>query len=401
MALTVLYAFTASYAPHIYQKTLFRCRDVFIYQIYSNKPIRKTVMSRLLSLILLSLLAMPSGADVLQLKADSPKDYVVVKGDTLWDISAKFLTSPWRWPELWQVNQQISDPHWIYPGDKISLIYINGKPQLVVNRAKPQLVMTRHGRKVRRAPPIPTIELSKIRHYLTQQQIISATKLSELPLLIGSENDSLFYKNNDIIFVNSSLPVGAQVGIYRRGKQYRSPISDQPLGLEMVLVAKAHVTVDADTSRLKLREVLEQVNNGHFVMALPQQPFPEVFMLQAAAVDIKSVVIDSAKYFRESGINDVVIIDGGHKQGIKQGHVFAIYQPGKVQYINSEGMVKDPLTYRTIDKVKSYFVSAYDQKLPNVYRGRLMVFKSFEYLSYALITDVSKPIRSGDELIKP
>ena len=79
------------------------------------------------------LLAQPVLSDVL--RADHPEQYVVVKGDTLWDISARFLEKPWLWPQIWKKNPQVQNPDLIYPGDSIRLTYVDGKPYLTVNEA--------------------------------------------------------------------------------------------------------------------------------------------------------------------------------------------------------------------------------------------------------------------------
>ncbi len=357
-------------------------------------------MLRLLIALLLLVLAPLTLADVLKLKKDSPQTYVVVKGDTLWDISAKYLNSPWRWPELWGYNKQIADPHWIYPGDKISLIYVNGKPKLVVNKSKPKLTMSRHGRKSSKIKPIPTLALEDIEQFLTHSQVATAAQLENAPVLVGSERDTLFYKKHDIIFANKSLIAGKKYGIYRKGRSFVSPASQTHLGTELELVGRAVVTVNAAISRLEILEVESEINNGQLLMPL-LDTLPAYFMPKAAAKDIKSSVIATATYFKETGKNNVVIIDGGKAQNIDVGSVFSIYQPGKIQFVDSDGTVRDPMSYRSYDNVRAYFIDDESQRLPNVYRGELMVFRSFENLSYALVTNIIRPVRNGDDLINP
>ncbi|MGB0836394.1 MAG: LysM peptidoglycan-binding domain-containing protein [Psychrobium sp.] len=342
-----------------------------------------------------------ANADELKVKADSPKRYVVVKGDTLWDISSKFLSTPWRWPELWGMNKQIADPHWIFPGDVLNLVMVDGKPRLVVERGKPKLKMTRHGRKSRKVNPIPTIPLEDIQQHLTEHQVVTLGEYDDLPVLVGAERNSVFYKNTDIVFVNQKLVKDAKYGLYSRGRVFSSPKTNQTLGLELNLIATGVAVESADISQLQLTSVKSQVSNGAVIMPLPEDDLPAYFMPEAAPADLASEVIGSAKLYRESGLHNVVIIDGGSEQGIKQGNVFSAYQPGKIQFVDSEGVVRDPATYRSYDRIKAYFVDDESQKLPNVYRGKVMVFRSFSNLSYALIIDIKRPVRLGDELINP
>jgi len=365
-----------------------------------NYYYKDIVMLRLL-IVLCSLALTPlTLADVLKLKKDAPQTYIVVKGDTLWDISSKFLNSPWRWPELWSFNRQISDPHWIYPGDNISLVYVNGKPTLVINKSKPNLTMNRHGRKSSKIKPIPTVSLEDIAQFLTHSLVVSSGQLSDAPVLVGSERNTLFYKKHDIIFANKSLVAGTKYGIYRKGRSFVSPASKAQLGTELELVGRATVTVSAAISRLKINDVESEIKNGHLLMPLVEE-LPAYFMPKAAAPQIKSSVIGSATYYRETGKHNVVIIDGGTAQSIEVGSVFSIYQPGKIQFVDGDGNVRAPMSYNSYDDVKAYFIDDESQRLPNVYRGELMVFRSFENLSYALVTNIIRPVRTGDDLINP
>lgn len=359
-------------------------------------------MLRLVVLLVVSFLAFTAKADVLQVKKNSPTNYVVVKGDTLWDISAKFLKSPWRWPEIWGYNSQIADPHWIYPGDLISLIYVDGKPRLTINRRKQQLKMSPHGRIENKLQPIPTLPLSEISNYLTHQQIVTNDQLGELALVIGSERDTLFYKLNDIIYVNRELPVGGQYGIYRHDRSFRSPKNNDFLGHELELTGVARVVKSAKVSRLELLSINSEIKSGQIVMMLADNDtLPAFFTPQAAPSEIMSTIVATGNHYQNVGKNNVVVIDGGSDQGIAAGQVFSIYRAGSVQVIDENNHVRSPQTMRAYDKLKSYFVSRHELELPDVYRGKLMVFRSFNKVSYALITELDRPVHIGHELINP
>lgn len=128
---------------------------------------------------------------------------------------------------------------------------------------------------------------------------------------------------------------------------------------------------------------------------------PVYFLPTPAANNVLSTIIDSGGRYREMGKNTVVIIAGGSEQGIVEGSVFSVYRPGSVQVIDENNRVRGPLELRRYDRIKGYFVGQDELQLPDVYRGKLMVFRSFNKLSYALITDLASPIHRGDELINP
>jgi hypothetical protein len=326
----------------------------------------------------------------------------VVKGDTLWDISAKFLKSPWRWPEIWGYNSQIADPHWIYPGDVISLIYVDGKPKLIIEKKKRQFKMAPHGRLVNKSQPIPTLPLADIRQYLTDSQIVATEQLDKLPLVVGSERATMFYKVGDIIYANQQLPVGGQYGIYSRDRRFSLPDSAELLGHELELTGVARVTVSAAISRLELLSTNAAVKKGQLIMELSENDtLPAYFLPQPAAKNVTSTILASGDRFREIGKYSVVIITGGTEQGIQEGSVFSVYHPGTVQIIDAKNQVRGPLELRRYDHIKAYFVDQEQVQLPEIYRGRLMVFRTFDKVSYALVTELASPMRQGDELISP
>jgi nucleoid-associated protein YgaU len=126
---------------------------------------------------LLALLLLAAGglaqADV-QLKDGHPDRYTVVKGDTLWDISGRFLRQPWKWPEIWHANPQVENPHLIYPGDQLSLVYIDGQPRLMLNRGESRgtIKLSPQVRSTPMAEAIPTIPLEAINSFLLSTRII-------------------------------------------------------------------------------------------------------------------------------------------------------------------------------------------------------------------------------------
>src|SRR5690554_4306731 len=122
-----------------------------------------------------------------ELNSNHPDQYTVVKGDTLWDISGKFLRQPWKWPEIWHANPQVKNPHLIYPGDVLSLVYIDGKPRLVLNRGTGGTIKLSPGiRKTPMAEAIPSIPLEAINSFLLSNRIIdSKEKFEDAPYVVA------------------------------------------------------------------------------------------------------------------------------------------------------------------------------------------------------------------------
>ena len=136
-------------------------------------------------------------ADTLSLKKDHPATYTVVKGDTLWDISSYFLNSPWLWPRLWQANNQIENPHLIYPGDVLSLIWVNGEPQLTRKRLKK---LSPTPRLAEKHEPIPTISLQAISAFLSRDHVIDPSLIKTAPRLLGDAIATPRFFEGDVFY---------------------------------------------------------------------------------------------------------------------------------------------------------------------------------------------------------
>jgi LysM domain len=149
------------------------------------------MLKRLLAVLTAMLLTLATFAYAAELRGDHPSTYTVVKGDTLWDISARFLTQPWLWPEIWQANPQVKNPHLIYPGDVLSLVYINGQPRISVEAPA--------GPQIRYGDPIDTIPLSEIVDWLKQSTIVQDP--TTFPYIVGVEEDHLITSEGSVVFV--------------------------------------------------------------------------------------------------------------------------------------------------------------------------------------------------------
>ena len=360
-------------------------------------------MMRIVLWCCLSLWSVVAWADVLTLKESHPQTYVVKKGDTLWDISALFLKSPWRWPELWQINPQIADPHWIYPGDTLSLIFIDGQPRLVIGqRAKQQLKASPRGRKTLKNGPIPTIPLSAISQYLSHRKVLLADELDGTPMITGGERKAIFYAKRDVVFVNAELPKGALYGVYRDGRQLVDPNTGEFLGQEIELVAAGRI-IDSDAiSRLALVSSEMEVRPGYRLLLLDTDDhLPAYFMPQAAPAPTLGQIIALDGDVREVGRNAVVVLNIGAEQGAAPGQVLSAYHPGAVMVSSAQGIPKYPEDLGAYDNLMSYFVAENSIVQPDVFRGNVMIFNVFDKVSYAIISELARPVRVEDIVSNP
>ncbi|WP_028767807.1 LysM peptidoglycan-binding domain-containing protein [Shewanella fidelis] len=337
-------------------------------------------------------------ADTLTLKSGHPDSYVVKKGDTLWDISATFLNDPWRWPKLWGVNPQVANPHLIYPGDKLTLVFIDGEPRLVM---KPHVRKSPEGRISAKDGAIPAIDLSLIQPYLLQNRVVDGDWFEQQPKVMGGESSSKFHVTSDIIYVHGKLAVGAKLGVYAEGREFTNSEGDS-LGLEVVLSASGRVIESGEVSKVKLLSNLRETEAGYRVLPIEDDSLMSAyFMPRAAQLAEPATVLASGKDVRAMGKLDVVYLDKGANDGVATGDVFSIFKDGKVVVIDSDGTPVQPYERNRYDKILANLSSDSAVKMPDLYRGELMVFKVFDKTSMGIILVNERPVRVADKLTNP
>ena len=182
-----------------------------------------------------------------------PDRYVVVKGDTLWDISERFLDNPWLWPEVWHVNPQIENPHLIYPGDIITLVYIDGKPQLRIQRGKGTFKLSPQARVERLDKAIPTIPVDAIQQFLSQPLVADQSTLMDAAYVVSSADEHLIVGMGDRIYVRGIAEEdGNRHHIFRPGGPYVDPETKEILGYEAMYLGDGTVDKFGDPSTLTL-----------------------------------------------------------------------------------------------------------------------------------------------------
>ncbi len=354
--------------------------------------LKKTAVCQLLLAILLGLTSFLASAHDLALTKNYPSTYVVKKGDTLWDISGMYLQHPWDWPELWQVNPQINNPHLIYPGDVLTLVFIDGKPRLVLNRGEMKLSPTIRTSEL--GAPIAAIPADVLSSFLSRSRVVGEEDLESAPYVLAGSDHRILGSAGDRLYGRG--PFDTQMnfyGIYRGGKSYTDPVTDEFLGLQALEIGtgkiigqrpakdKGEKTDYTDlVATVALNYTAEEVRVGDRFLPVEREEIPSTFYPKQPDQDLKGLIIAVEGGVSNVGPYDVVTVNLGSREGAKIGDVLAIKRQGE--------KVSDPFKR---DKVT----------LPNERAGLMMVFKVFEKVSYGLVLEADQGLMVMDEVTNP
>jgi nucleoid-associated protein YgaU len=359
-------------------------RPAFTQAAFASRRARYGLaLGALLAAALLLTLLAPAPARAQSVRDDAPQAYVVKKGDTLWGIADMFLAEPWLWPEVWDVNPQIDNPHLIYPGDTIYLSYVDGRPRLSLRR----------GRDVKLSPQmrvspldlaIPVIPLDQIGAFLLRHRILSADDLAESGYVIAGGQEHLITANGDLIYARGYFPTDERAyGIYRAGDVYRDPITSEILGYQAQDIGNAQAlsSVQDPVVELEITRITEEVRIQDRLLPQEERVLDAMFQPRAPGVDIENgfmIAVDGG--VSQIGTTDIVVLNRGARDGLEVGHVLAIYQTGELVF----------------DEVARANV-----QLPDVRAGLAMVFEVAERASYALVLKSNRPLKVMDKVKNP
>lgn len=339
-------------------------------------------MRSIIGLIFFLAFSFNCGADVVKINSDHPTKHVVVKGDTLWDISAKFLENPWEWPKIWRHNTQIKNPHLIYPGDIITLCFINNQPMLCVNssgRIQPSIRYQDH-----EPEAIAMIPMGAIRPFLSSPKVLNEDDLNNAPYIVAFADEHLIAATNADIYVRSILKRDfMHYTTYRVGETYKDPDTDEVLGYEAIHIADNTVIALGDPATLSTTRALREVRLGDHLIPAEEAELDFNFYPIAPKDKIDATIIASMADSQEIGQFDIVVLNKGSKDGLKSGHILDTVQKGK--------LIKDPYHQTGHELVK----------LPNRKSGSLLVFRTFDRVSYGLIMHALRNIRLLDKVRTP
>jgi len=322
------------------------------------------------------------------LQPSAPETYVVRKGDTLWGIAKRFLKNPWYWPEIWHSNPDIRNPHLIYPGDVISLYYVNGEPRLGIN-------MQRVPGDTKLKPRIRTypleekdvgIAIQAVKPFLIRPQVVSEEALEAAPHVLDSRDARLIYGSGDQVYVHgldNGYP-GQRFSVFRPGKPLVDPKTGERLGFEAIHASEAELIREGDPATIELQKTTREVLRGDRLLPLDPGPTGFYFIPHAPAPGLEGTIVSLFDALNQAAQYQIAVINLGQRDGIEPGHVLEIRQAGRT--------ISDPFHKHRDDTMVS---------LPTESSGLMMVFRSFDKVSYGLIMESDHPIRTGDIVTAP
>lgn len=321
------------------------------------------------------------------LKEGHPDNYTVKKGDTLWGISSTFLDDPWQWPEIWYANPQIANPHLIYPGDSLNLVYVDGKPRLMLKRGEGNFDggNIKLSPKVRATPidtAIPAIPLNYVKSFLVDHRVVDQGVLEKAPYVVAGADQRIVLGNGDTGYVRGKLDQSVMTyGVYRPGSAYIDPVTNEFLGMEADYLASAKVvSEEGDISTLNITRVSMDVHLKDRVLPSEEVKLDSVFFPKAPKQEVHGEIIHVFGGVDNVSQYNVVVVNRGARENIGVGDVLAIKRRGEV--------VRDASTGELL-------------KLPNERSGLMIIFRTFDKVAYGLVLKANRPLAVKDEVTNP
>ncbi|MDA8128032.1 MAG: LysM peptidoglycan-binding domain-containing protein [Betaproteobacteria bacterium] len=399
-------------------------------------------MRQLVVSLALLLATAPAVADTLKLRDNAPDKYVVVKGDTLWDISGKFLKDPWRWPQIWRMNRtDITNPHWIYPGDMIVLDRSGKEPRLsLVKGSKGGMQTVKLSPGVRATEigndAIPPIPIRVIHPFLAQPRVVAKGALDNAPFILGTNAERVVLGSGDDAFATGGKPGVTRWNVVRPGKALKDPETGEVLGYEVEYLGDARTVTEGAPQKIRITQsVREILPKDKLVEADTSIPFE--YVPHAPAGKISGRIISAYGGLSDSGRYQTVVINRGLLDGLEPGVVLAVYREGQAVTLTRDekarmGWVDEKSKgvsdgsawlYSDVRCLKEDGKATYDDqatdvrtafrstclgshsdravKLPDARSGLVMVYRVYDHVSYALIMQSDGPVYLLDTVKNP
>lgn len=323
---------------------------------------------------------------------NAPDQHVVVRGDTLWDISGKFLQRPWCWPQVWDMNrEQIRNPHWIYPGQIVYFDRVAGRLRLGKdgsdNSGMPTVRLSPQVRSSEaRSDAIATIPLSAIEQFLTKPLIVGETELNGAPRIVATQEGHVFLANGDKAYVRGDLKGRTEFEAFRPGKPLKDPVSKAIIGYEAVYLGTLKLQrlspLENEPHTMIVVNAKEEMGVHDKLLAIEPAPFMN-YVPHAPEQMVTAQIVSVYGGVSQAGQNQIVSINRGSKDGVDIGAVLELQRLGK--------LVPD----RTTGNGRGLI------KLPDEAYGNLLIFRVFDSISYGLVMQVTDTVQIADVAKSP
>ncbi len=350
------------------------------------------------------LFALTAYADSVKLNETAPDSYTVVKGDTLWGISARFLKDPWKWPEVWQLNKdQIRNPHLIYPGDVVHL----------VRGPQPRLTLE-HGLKTVKLSPqvysepipqsgIPSIPIKAIAPLLNRGGVVTKDELAHAPRLLGTSDERIMFGTNDLVYATAGQSPNGKWEIVRVGPALVDPRTGDVLGHQLIYVGEAQTVQPGSPQLLRITSTDQEALEQDRLIPLPENATLNI-PPHAPDKPINGMVMASLSGVEGAGPYTTVLLNKGRADGMEVGDVLGVFKAGR--------SMADPGCRRA--RLLAFMAGDRDAKAVDCVRGEenattlperriglVFVYRVFDRVSYALIMSSVEPVYVRDDVKNP
>ena len=346
----------------------------------------------------------------IQMRKAHPLQYTVKEGDTLWDISSQFLKDPWYWPEIWHKNRQVENPHLIYPGDILTLIYVNGQPQIIVNGAGAGVeqqgvsdsrqtisavkeVSGKSLRVVKLSPSVRkqgldanviTIPGDAIRQFITKPRVVTKEELENAPYILASDDNHLIMGQDNTVYIRGELDKErVRFTVFRPGDELIDPETGEIFGFEAIYAGEAHIKQYGDPAIGRLTSTVREVLIGDRLLPVDKSKINNLYYPHTPGHYVKGQIISLTDALFGIAKLQVAVINRGSRDGLEVGHL--------LETLSSGTIVKDNFNTRKTG----------DVQLPDKRSGLMMIFRAFDKVSYGLILESTLVINNHDVVASP
>ena len=340
----------------------------------------------------------PEPEEAIVYEPESPQTYIVQEGDTLWDISSIFLRDPWHWPEIWFKNPQVQNPHLIYPGDELAIIYVGGQKRIQISRRGEDgqiiqdnssgLTIVKISPRVRSQSidsSIPSIPIESIRHLLERPLVLDKEEFDNAAYIISSVDSHLINSINDKLYIRKldTSSGNGRYQIYRPNKPLLDPVTNEVLGYEALYVGETKLLLKGDPASVRVTSSIREILRQDRLVPIDLTSFERDFFPKPPATQVNGQIVSMLDAISQIGQYQTIAVNLGARDGIETGNILAIKRLGEV--------IRDPEELEPSFRVK----------LPDEKIGLAMIIRSYDKMSYALIMDADRPVNKNDYLETP